>query len=153
MRPGETHVQSCLPKREKQPAVTSLFCLSWQHKPHSAERGLWQELHLVPQSRQQKANVRLRERMRKWYRFRINTGNTGALAASYTGKSSLRARGSILWAPKPPLKKGAQWATKSNLRMLSLWNKVLLMKTTLSVCREIRTKRLTDQFLLQLTLC
>ena len=55
--------------------------------------------------------------MRKWYRFRINTGNTGALAASYTGKSSLRASGSILWAPKLPLKKGAQWATKSNLRM------------------------------------
>ena len=82
--------------------------------------------------------------MRKWYRLRINTGNTGALAASSTGKSSLGARGSILWAPKPPLKKGAQWATKSNLRMLSLWKKVLLMKTTLSVCREIRTKRLTD---------
>ena len=76
---------------------------------------------MILQSSQQKANVKLRERMRKWYRFRINTGNIGALTASYTGKSSLRARGSILWAPKPPLKKRAQWVTKSNLRMLSLW--------------------------------
>ena len=58
----ETHAQSCLPKYEKQPAVTLLFCLSWQQKPHSAERGLWQELHLILQSSQQKANVKLRER-------------------------------------------------------------------------------------------
>ena len=116
----QTHVQSCLPKHAKQLVVT-LFCLSWQHKPPSAERDLWQELHLILQSSQQKANVKLRKRMRKWYRFRINTGNTGALAASDTGKSSLRASRSILWAPKLPLKKGAQWATKSSLRMLSLW--------------------------------
>lgn len=112
----QTHVKSCLPKHAKQLVVTFCFvCL------HSAERDLWQELHLILQSSQQKANVKLRKRMRKWYRFRINTGNTGALAASYTGKSSLRASRSILWAPKLPLKKGAQWATKSSLRMLSLW--------------------------------
>ena len=65
-----------------------------------AERSLWQELYLILQSSQQKANVKLRERMRKCCRFRINTGNTGLLVASYTGRSSSRDCGSILWAPR-----------------------------------------------------
>lgn len=80
--------------------------------------------------------MKLKERMRKWGSFRINTGNTGVLAASYTGRLSSRDWGSVLWA--------APSVTKPNLRVLSLWNKVLLVKTIFSVYREVGTERLTD---------
>lgn len=44
------------------------------------------------------ASMTLRGEMRKWCRFRINTGNTEDFVASYAGRSSSREWGSSLWA-------------------------------------------------------
>lgn len=75
--------------------------------------------------------------MRKWCRFRTNTGNTEILWQAVLEGPVQGTGGQFYGLREPPLNKVVCWFTMSPLRMLLPWKKqVLVMKTILSVYRE-----------------